>query len=103
MATYAELYNLQSDSALRNRVTVACTIAANTVRAEDPGTTNHANRLLWAKQVFERPEYEGERMLRSLLAQNASATVAQIEAATDTAIQTAVNNTVDIFAIGATA
>lgn len=103
MATYTELYNLGSDSALRNRVTVACMVAANSVRVEDPGTTNHANRLLWAKQVFEHPEYEGARMLRSLLAQNAGATVAQIQAATDAAIQTAVNNTIDIFAVGITA
>lgn len=101
MATYVELYALQNDSTLRNRVRVACLIAAEAVMAEDAGTANHANRLLWAKSVFEYPAVEAERMLMAALAANNAATVAQITGATDAQLQTVVNNHVNLFATGA--
>lgn len=100
MATYTELFDLQRNDALRNRVTVACTIAAETIRAENPATANHANRLKWAKGVFENPGGEGAKMLMALLASNNALTVAQITNATDAAIQTGVNTAVDVFAQG---
>ena len=48
MATYTELYDLHNYTDLINKVAVACVVAAEVVHDEDPGTTNHANRLLWA-------------------------------------------------------
>ena len=101
MATYAELFTLRSNSDLKNKITVACIIAAESIRNEAPATANHDNRLLWAKAVFANPEVEADRMLWAVFAQNASATVAQITGATDAAIQTAVNNAVNVFATGA--
>lgn len=101
MATYAELFDLLNDAALRNKVAVAVMIAADTVRQEDPGTTNHANRLLWAKDALTNPKTMAQRMYPALLAVNNTLTVAQIQGATDAGIQSTVNNAIDIFATGA--
>lgn len=101
MATYTELFDLMNDSALRNRVSVACLVAAEAVRVEAAGTANHANRLIWAKTTFADARAAGERMLPAILAQNAALTRAQILAAADAALQTAVNAAVDVFATGA--
>jgi hypothetical protein len=100
MATYSELFDLQAKGSLRNKVGVACVIAADAIRAEDVGTTNHVNRLLWAKAVMADPNREAERMMWGVLAANQAATSAAILAATDAAIQTAVNAAVNLFANG---
>lgn len=100
MATYAELYNLHNNSALRNRVIIAVVVAAETVMNEDPGTANHANRLLWASDVFANPTAEANRMFMAVLAANKDQTIAQIEAATDVAIQNNVGAHIDLFATG---
>ena len=100
MATYTELYSLQSDDSLRNKVAVACIVAAEAIRVEDGGTANHANRLLWAKASFEDPIGAAEPMLRALLAANKAATEANISGASDVSIQTNVDAAVDIFATG---
>jgi len=100
MASYAELYSLRSDSALKNRVNVAVIVAAEAIRSEDGATPNHANRLVWAAAVFAAPSAEADRMFMAILAANKDATVAQIQSATDAAIQTKVDATVDLFATG---
>ena len=100
MATYEELYTLRTDSALKNRVTTACILAAEAVMLEDGGTANHANRLLWAKAVFANPKGEADRMFMAILAANSAATVANIQSATDAAIQTNVDDHIDLFADG---
>ena len=100
MATYDELYSLRNDSALKNRVTTACIMAAEAVMLEDGGTANHVNRLLWAKAVFANPGSEANRMFMAILAANAAATVAVIQAATDAAIQANVDSHIDLFADG---
>lgn len=99
MATYAELYNLQSNSALKNRIAVACVVAAELIRGEDVATVNHTNRATWARNVFADAGRESTRMMMAVLAQNRGFTVAQITGATDAEIQTAVNNAVNVFAI----
>lgn len=101
MATYEELFDLNANDTLNNRVVVACVIAAESIRSEDAGTTNHANRLLWAADVLQDPKGESRRMLWAVLAQNSSNSVAQITGATDAQLQTAVNEAVDLFATGA--
>lgn len=100
MATYTELRGLINDPTLKDRVSIALLIAAEAIRTEDAGTANHANRVKWAKKVLQDPDGNADDMLRALLAQNASLTVAQITGATDAGIQTAVNGAVDIFADG---
>jgi len=100
MATYIELRGLYGNGDLENKVEVACIVAAESIRNEDAGTTNHANRLVWAKSAFSNPNTVAVQMLMALLAANKDLTVAQIEGASDAAIQTAVDNAVDIFADG---
>lgn len=100
MATYTELHGLRADTALLAKIEVACWVACDTIRTEDAGTANHANRLKWAKAVLEDPKGMAYSMLPILLAQNKSATVAAINGATDASIQSAVANAIDIFATG---
>lgn len=100
MATYIEIFDLASNAALRNRVTIACLVAAQAVVVENASTTNHANRLLWAKDVFVDPLGMGQKMLMACLAANAGLTVAQITSAADAALLTAVQNAINVFATG---
>jgi hypothetical protein len=91
---------LFNSSDLRNRVSVACIVAAEAVRGEDVGTTNHTNRMLWAKAAFNNPDAISRQMLMALLAAEKDSTSAAIMAATDAAIQARVNAAVDVFADG---
>jgi hypothetical protein len=101
MATYAELLTIASSSvgdALRARIRVAVVVAADVVRAENTGTANHASRMIWARQVLQSPDTEAQRMLWAVLAQNRAFTLAQITAADDATVQTAVNAAIDLLA-----
>ena len=100
MATYVELRALFSEDSLRNKIEVACIVAAEIIRVEDPGTANHINRLVWAKHAFDDPRSAAEKMLMALLAANKDLSVAAITSATDAAVQTKVDNAVDVFADG---
>jgi hypothetical protein len=101
MATYAELNDLAgADAGLRQRVRVACIVAAHAIAGEIDTTPNHANRLKWASSVMANPEAESVRMLWFALAANKAADVATIQAVTDAQIQTAVDGAVDLFAQG---
>ena len=98
MATYDELLLASENPALRNKVRVACVVAAEVVRTEATTVPNHDKRVAWAKSVYANPNVEAERMLWAVLAQNRAATLAQIVGATDGTVQTAVNAAVDVFA-----
>ena len=100
MATLLELRGLLRDNVLHQKVEAAVLIAANAIRVEAAATANHANRLVWAKQAFASPVSKVEGMLSAVLSANASATVAQIQGASDAAIQSNVNVAVDLFADG---
>ena len=100
MATYSEVYGLHNESELINKVTVACIVAAEDIMGEDGATANHANRLIWAASVFQNPRGEAKCMYWALLAANNENTVAQITGASDTAIQVAVDDHIDLFATG---
>jgi hypothetical protein len=97
MATYTEIVNAAKDETLRQRVAVACVVAANGIFSENAGTANHVERLVWAKRVYESPESEASRVLWSVLAQNKDATAQQIATVTDTSLQTAVDAAVAAF------
>jgi L-ribulose-5-phosphate 3-epimerase UlaE len=99
MATYLELYELTGNIQLRERLAVACVVAADQIRLEVDTVPNHVNRLAWAKRAFENPLNEATRMLPAILAQNRAATAAQIIGATDVDLQTAVNAAINIFAV----
>jgi len=100
MATYLELRQLFTHGDLRNKVEAAIIIAAEGVYAEDPGTVNHANRIAWAKAVLLNPGTARDRFLMVVLAANKDASVAVITGASDAAIQTKVDDAVDLFADG---
>jgi hypothetical protein len=100
MATYAELRQLFSENELKNKVEVACIVAAESIRNEDAGTPNHANRLVWAKRAFGAPNSIRDEMLMALLAANKDATVTAILAVSDAAMQSLVDAAVDVFADG---
>jgi len=100
MATYAELYDLHNYTELINKVAVACIVAAEMIHDEDPGTANHANRLIWAAGALANPLAEATRMYWALLAANKDSSVATIEAASDAIIQAEVEAHIDLFATG---
>jgi len=99
MATYQELFELKSDSALRNRVEIAVWVAAETIRTEDGATANHLNRLDWSRSALANPDRETARMFSAVLAANRALTPAQIREADDAQIQTCVLAAVDLFAV----
>ncbi len=100
MATYQELFDLRRNQVLLDKITVAIIVAAETVYAEDSGTANHANRIIWAREASINPRRMGEVFMSAVLAANKTATVANIIGAADTAIQTNVGDVIDNFADG---
>ena len=107
MATISELYNLWTDSSLRNHVEVCVIAACDIIRKEEDITPNHANRLVWAKSAFQNPRSAAEAMVKVLLADKRALTLAQLQAATvstvevdDSPVLTAVFAAVDVFADG---
>lgn len=99
MASYADLLTASENGALRDRVKVACIVAASVVRAEDPATANHALRLVWARAAFAQPDEEAQRMLWALLAEFRAVPLGAITGATDAQLQSAVNDAVSLFAV----
>ena len=99
MAFYLELLTAASNDTVRQKVRVACIIAAETVRGEQTSVPNHTARLAWAKAVFDNPEATGEKMLWAVLAQNKSASLAAITGASDAAVQANVDAAIDLFAV----
>lgn len=104
MATYQEIIDCSGDSTLQTKVRAAMAIASEVVRTELNTVTNHANRLLWAKQNYSPTDANVKAMLLVALVQSQiatpSVTKAQLLAATDAAVQSAVNSAIDVFATG---
>lgn len=106
MATYTELFEIQRDNILLQKIAVAVAIAADTILKDNDDTdppwdqTNNANRKIWAKGAFSDPINTAKKMQIAVIAANESATPAQITGATDAAIQNNVNVLVDLFADG---
>ena len=96
MATYQELMDCSSDSGLRQRMAVACVIAAEAIRTNGSATTAQLN---WAREVYAAPTTMADKMMWPVLAQNAAVAKASILGATDAALQTAVSAAVAVFAV----
>ena len=88
---------------LRAKFIAACLKAAYAILNEDAGTSNHANRLIWANAVLNGTIAEVEAMasqhLRYGMASNASLQ-ASCEASTDNDVEFVVNSQINIFATG---
>lgn len=102
MATYTELFDIAVNNTLLDKMTAAIAIQADVIRQEAGATSNHANRVLWAKQAFSDPRHMAIKMIWAVLAANSSATKAQILGATDASLLSAVAASVDTFANGTT-
>ncbi len=100
MATYQELFDLRHNQVLLDKVTVAIFVAAETIYDEAGGVTNHANRIIWAREASVKARLMAEVFMGSVLAANKTATVANIIGAADTAIQLDVDAVIDDFADG---
>lgn len=88
MATYAELRALFAEDDLRRKVETAVVIAAEAELAASPGSVNGRS---WGLKVLRSPTEWGRIGFHSLLASNESASVAAIQGALDTTIQTDVD------------
>lgn len=88
MATYTELYDAaKSNTDLSNRITAACQDLANTILQE---ASPSAPRKAWAQATRDNPEAAVAEVLWPVLIENKAATIAQINAAADAAVLTAV-------------
>jgi hypothetical protein len=97
MATlYETIYNLHANSNLRNRVTVAIAKASQDIMGEAGTVTDHAKRIVWAREVCTDPEPEAARMMWGILG---NATIrTKGETATDAEVQAAVDAIINVFA-----
>lgn len=100
MATYLELVGLANNNTLLDRMAAAVAVQADVIRQESGATTNHANRVKWAKQAFTDPKAMAIRMSWAVLAANVAQTLATIQGASDSAILAAIAAAVDTFADG---
>lgn len=97
MATYPELFDLRTDSGLRNRIAVAVSVKA---QALIDGANPTAAQIAWANEAIRDPEGKAATLQNYVLAANRNATVQQIQSATDAAVQENVNDAVDALITG---
>jgi len=95
-----EIKALYNDSNLQDAIEVEVVQAALDIIAEDVGTANHANRLIWAKQALGAPTQAMKNILPAVIVQNRSLTVGQVQGASAAAILSAVNTVINVFADG---
>ncbi len=99
MAYYLDLFSEGvNNSDLQDKVKFAVIVAAHTVVNEDVGTTNHANRFAWALEALRAPSEQAKIALRYMLAENKTLSIANIQIASDTAIQVNVDAAIDVMA-----
>jgi hypothetical protein len=103
MATYVQLYDMTytpsygvTTPPLTKKVTVAVATAAVAILSESEGTTNHADRLVWAQSTLLAVPGAAQKMMWAALAD--ADVLAHGDAATDAEVQDAVNAVVDAFA-----
>lgn len=97
MATYTEIFDLRSNSDLRNKIAVACVKKAQTLL---DGVTPTANEVAWAANCLARPVDTANKIMNYVLAANSGLTTTQINGASDTAIQSNVDTAVDALIAG---
>lgn len=90
MATYTELVGVLSDETLRDRVGIALMIKAE--EEIRPANTPSVAEQAYAAEVFTNPRRNGSVALRAVIAANNGLTVAQIQSASDSGIQTNVDS-----------
>ncbi len=92
MADYAALFNIRNDSAIRNKVAVAATVKAHALMSAVSPTPDE---VVWANSALSNTESMASKLLKYVLAANKGLTIAQIQGASDPAIQTNVDEAAD--------
>ena len=93
MATYLEVRDLFNDSDLTNRVAVAVLVSVK----DKLEVTPTAAEKSYAAKVFASPQAEAKKILKYVLAVDNGSTVAQIQGASDAALQTNVDAVIDVL------
>ena len=88
MATYQELRALFNDSDLLERAETAVIVAAN-------GLADNPSNNAWVETAFSHPNSEAKKALMGIIAANSSASVSEIQNATDSTLQTHVNSVIE--------
>ena len=100
-----DIYNCWAGQSglLKAKFIAACLKAAYAISNEDPGTSNHANRVTWAGIILNGTvsEVEASAMqhLRYAIASNATLQTVG-DAATDNDVEFIVNSQINTFATG---
>ncbi len=98
MASYLELHALLSDATLLQRMTLSVAVAADTIGKESGSTPYHAERCAWARRALQNPDGTARQLLLCVIAQNRTFTTAEIQAAGDASLQTAVDAAIPLLA-----
>src|SRR5574343_300575 len=102
MASYADIgaFWVNANTPLHQRFLGGCMKAAYDVLNEDPGTTNHANRMTWANVILAGTEAECQakvtQMFRYALASNATLQ-SSLDSATDNDIGFIIASQIDVL------
>ena len=100
-ATLLELSTILNDgSNFADKIKAACIKTAVSVAYEDAQTANHANRLKWATSAFKDPQSMYSRVMRYVIAANASSDLAAITGLSDANIQSHVDASLAVLADG---
>lgn len=97
MASYLEIHLLRSNSDLQEKLAVAAVKKAQSLL---DGPTPTADEVSWASSAIQSPSSKSGALLNYVLAKNSDLTVAQIVGASDSAIQSQVNDAVDALIAG---
>lgn len=97
MATYSELFSIQGDGNLKNKIQIAVTVKAQSLIDLASPT---ANQIAWAANALKDPVGTMTKIMPYVLAANKSATQSQILSATDSAVQANVDSAADKLIAG---
>jgi len=92
-----DTYNLANSAEFRARVSAALAKAAYDITNESGSTTNHAERLVWAKATLKAPDPACDQMIWMVM-QNATIQSSGLSS-TDNDIQFVVNSNIDLLAV----
>jgi hypothetical protein len=94
---FDQKYKTSRDSDFLGRLAMAIVDVAGDIRAEDPATANHADRLVWAESVLEDPMAEARRIVYYVL--NNATIETKLANSTDSELKFTVSGLVDTFAV----
>jgi hypothetical protein len=97
LGDFDQKYKTSRDTDFLGRLAMAIVDVAGDIRAEDPATANHADRLVWAESVLEDPMTEARRIVYYVL--NNATIETNLANSTDSELKFTVSGLVDTFAV----